>query len=306
MTGGGVKEGDDAVNLAGKYHHKRLIKDISWAYANFVCLESEKIQEQWLFYKDLHEMWSELPNYNPIGVSTSNAGQNFADQAAVLFWGCVDNDASSGVEDAEFNYNETTSHQHSEGPANIEDENDSSDEEWEESNISEEVIEPKTTEIIKPKPKKKPTAPKGKRPTTAAAATKDDKKAVIDSAAKKRPIDTFNDIQALELKDAAAHQEARNAICMKELELDLQRQQLEREKYKAKMRKMEIEAKKHKMSMQMMMRMMSAHTSAQSFIPQIEPLVKPLLSPQQFSWNNGSGQMNSIDGVLLPNPPSQE
>jgi len=41
----------------------------------------------------------------------------------------VDNDASSGVEDAEFNYNETTSHQHSEGPANIEDENDSSDEE---------------------------------------------------------------------------------------------------------------------------------------------------------------------------------
>jgi len=29
VTGGGVKEGDDAVNLAGKYHHKRLIKDIS-------------------------------------------------------------------------------------------------------------------------------------------------------------------------------------------------------------------------------------------------------------------------------------
>ena len=69
-------------------------------------------------------MWSELPNYNPIGVSTSNAGQNFADQAAVLFRGCVDNNASSGVEDAEFIYNETTSHQQSEGPANIEDEND--------------------------------------------------------------------------------------------------------------------------------------------------------------------------------------
>jgi len=29
VTGDGVKEGNDAVNLAGKYYHKKLMKDIS-------------------------------------------------------------------------------------------------------------------------------------------------------------------------------------------------------------------------------------------------------------------------------------
>jgi len=102
-------------------------------------------------------MWSELPNYNLIEVLTLNAGQNFADQAAVLFWEYVDNNASDGVKDAEFNYNKTTSHQQSKGPVNIRDENDNSNEEWEGHNISEGVIEPETIEIIKPKPEKKPT-----------------------------------------------------------------------------------------------------------------------------------------------------
>jgi hypothetical protein len=33
----------------------------------------------------LHAFWSELPNYNPVGVSTSTAGQDFGAHAAALF-----------------------------------------------------------------------------------------------------------------------------------------------------------------------------------------------------------------------------
>ncbi|KDR79065.1 hypothetical protein GALMADRAFT_138022 [Galerina marginata CBS 339.88] len=76
VTGGGIKDGEDAVNLTAK------------------------IQEEWSFYKDLHRLWSELPNYNPIGVTTSFPGQDFAGHAASLFTKKAgDTNISSGIED---------------------------------------------------------------------------------------------------------------------------------------------------------------------------------------------------------------
>lgn len=40
---------------------------------------------EWPFWDDLHAFWSELPNYNPIGVTNAMSGQGFNDQAARLF-----------------------------------------------------------------------------------------------------------------------------------------------------------------------------------------------------------------------------
>jgi len=40
---------------------------------------------EWPYWDDLHGFWSELPNYNPVGVSTSTAGQDFGAHAAALF-----------------------------------------------------------------------------------------------------------------------------------------------------------------------------------------------------------------------------
>jgi hypothetical protein len=46
---------------------------------------------EWPYWDDLHGFWSELPNYNPVGVSTSTAGQNFGAHAAALFTKPSDN-----------------------------------------------------------------------------------------------------------------------------------------------------------------------------------------------------------------------
>ncbi|KAI0267946.1 hypothetical protein BGY98DRAFT_883539, partial [Russula aff. rugulosa BPL654] len=56
-TGGGVNGDSEHVNLI------------------------EKIRKEWPFWDDLHAFWSELPNYNPVGVSTSTAGQDFGAHA---------------------------------------------------------------------------------------------------------------------------------------------------------------------------------------------------------------------------------
>jgi len=40
---------------------------------------------EWPYWDDLHGFWSELPNYNPVGVSMSTAGQDFGAHAVALF-----------------------------------------------------------------------------------------------------------------------------------------------------------------------------------------------------------------------------
>ncbi|KAF9536441.1 hypothetical protein CPC08DRAFT_771567 [Agrocybe pediades] len=203
VTGGGVKEGDDAINL------------------------TEKIQEAWPFYEDLHRMWSELPNYNPVGVSTSTPGQNFGAQAAKLFLeGRSENDASSGVEDAKFDG--VSSNQVSETGEFPEGEpgEDEGDPEAVEIRQSQwgNVKMKEETSRVKHEKKSKPNAGPSASTHT-----------------KKRPLDAFSDIQTMELKDAAARRDAKNAIRMRELENEAQRHQLEREKHQAKVRKMELE-----------------------------------------------------------------
>ncbi|KAJ3912086.1 hypothetical protein F5877DRAFT_85193 [Lentinula edodes] len=45
----------------------------------------EQIQEEFEFWDDLHAMWSELPNYNPIGVSNATSGSNHSNNTSELF-----------------------------------------------------------------------------------------------------------------------------------------------------------------------------------------------------------------------------
>jgi hypothetical protein len=43
------------------------------------------ITSQWPWWKELHSFWRELPNYNPICVTTSTPGVDHAGQAAAAF-----------------------------------------------------------------------------------------------------------------------------------------------------------------------------------------------------------------------------
>ncbi|KAJ7189670.1 hypothetical protein GGX14DRAFT_580529 [Mycena pura] len=47
----------------------------------------EEIREEWPWWDDLHAFWRELPNYNPIGVQSSEPGTDHASAAATLFEG---------------------------------------------------------------------------------------------------------------------------------------------------------------------------------------------------------------------------
>ncbi|KAF8152654.1 hypothetical protein B0H34DRAFT_810448 [Crassisporium funariophilum] len=86
VTGGGVKEDEDAENLTDQI--------------NRLTIHFRQDSVQMPFYKDLHKMWSELPNYNPIGITTSNPGQDFAGNAEALFAKkSGETDTSSGIKD---------------------------------------------------------------------------------------------------------------------------------------------------------------------------------------------------------------
>lgn len=44
-----------------------------------------EIIKEWPLYTDLHDLWSALPNYNPVGVSNATPGQDHANNAVTLF-----------------------------------------------------------------------------------------------------------------------------------------------------------------------------------------------------------------------------
>ncbi|GJJ05876.1 hypothetical protein Clacol_000063 [Clathrus columnatus] len=50
-----------------------------------IANKHEQIRNQWPFWDWLHAMWHELPNYNPVGVSTTGSHCDFADDAAGLW-----------------------------------------------------------------------------------------------------------------------------------------------------------------------------------------------------------------------------
>ncbi|KAF8573146.1 hypothetical protein K439DRAFT_1421459 [Ramaria rubella] len=60
----------------------------------------QMIRDEWPFWDHLHALWRELPNYNPIGVSSSASGKEHADTAEQL-WGRKEDEqeAGSGIED---------------------------------------------------------------------------------------------------------------------------------------------------------------------------------------------------------------
>ncbi|KAH9921836.1 hypothetical protein B0H21DRAFT_754970 [Amylocystis lapponica] len=65
-----------------------------------------RIRSDWPFYDDLHSIWCELPNYNPLGVSNSEAGKDHSKNAEVLFKAvseAAEDDAGtgSGMDDVE-------------------------------------------------------------------------------------------------------------------------------------------------------------------------------------------------------------
>ena len=62
-------------------------------------LRTDRIRKEWPFWDDLHGFWSELPNYNPVGVSTSTAGQDFGTHAVALFTKPSNNTEDYEVED---------------------------------------------------------------------------------------------------------------------------------------------------------------------------------------------------------------
>jgi hypothetical protein len=44
-----------------------------------------EIRDEWPWWDDLHSFWRELPNYNPIGVQSSEPGTDHAAEAEQLF-----------------------------------------------------------------------------------------------------------------------------------------------------------------------------------------------------------------------------
>ncbi|KAJ7198689.1 hypothetical protein C8J57DRAFT_1634962 [Mycena rebaudengoi] len=63
----------------------------------------DEIREEWPHWDDLHAFWRELPNYNPIGVQSSQPGTNHGAAASALFesqTGRTEDEADDGLSDA--------------------------------------------------------------------------------------------------------------------------------------------------------------------------------------------------------------
>lgn len=45
----------------------------------------DEIRAEWPWWDDFHSFWRELPNYNPVGVQSSEPGMDHSSAAAVLF-----------------------------------------------------------------------------------------------------------------------------------------------------------------------------------------------------------------------------
>ena len=60
------------------------------------------ICSEWPWWDDLHAFWRELPNYNPVGVQSSEPGTMHASDAAALFFAAdKDQEFEDDIVDAE-------------------------------------------------------------------------------------------------------------------------------------------------------------------------------------------------------------
>ncbi|PPQ83040.1 hypothetical protein CVT25_005282 [Psilocybe cyanescens] len=226
-TGEGVKSDDEAENL------------------------TVKIEGEWPFYSTLHGMWSELPNYNPIGVTTSAPGQDFAGKAASLFIkkgsDGGENDVSSGVEDNSFAPDATSDDDHNLNTSEFNRRDHSS--EVDNYGVSSDVEDAKPASIKLKKESQFKTA-----------SSKNLKKCDMSSNA-------LEDIHKQEMKDIASRRAEKARLHEKELDLAAKRQELETIKYKAKARKMELDAQRQGQQYELMRLMFMQSNAAGLSMP---------------------------------------
>lgn len=58
---------------------------IIFSYIIYLNNSIEEIEDEWLWWNDLHAFWRELPNYNPVGVESSEPRFDHAAAAEGLF-----------------------------------------------------------------------------------------------------------------------------------------------------------------------------------------------------------------------------
>lgn len=79
-----------------------LLVSLSLASASsplYLIRRTASIVSEWPWWKEFHSFWRELPNYNPIAVTTSTPGVDHAGQAATIFesTGHGDDDSDTGA-----------------------------------------------------------------------------------------------------------------------------------------------------------------------------------------------------------------
>ncbi|KAF8156112.1 hypothetical protein B0H34DRAFT_809019 [Crassisporium funariophilum] len=224
--------------------------------------------KEWSFYEDLHSIWSELPNYNPVGVTTSHPGQDFAGKAAALFTKKGgDAEVSSRIEDNEGTFSgfDEDNDADAEGDADISESrlDNSSDggtlgvsdlldidvnELQDDSEIKK--LDKENKCIFKAREDKKCALEKSCADEKAKAAKNSKKCATPNN-------DSLDELHLLEMRDMAARRAEKSRIREKELDLAAKKQEFDNEKYKAKVRKMELKAKKTKQQFELFWMMIS-------------------------------------------------
>jgi len=103
-TGAGLAPEDvtpdsEMANLVGKH--------LSASSPLYLICRTASIVSEWPWWKEFHSFWRELPNYNPIAVTTSTPGVDHAGQAATIFestgHGDVQDSETGAIADEELN-----------------------------------------------------------------------------------------------------------------------------------------------------------------------------------------------------------
>ncbi|KAJ3804593.1 hypothetical protein F5876DRAFT_70497, partial [Lentinula aff. lateritia] len=242
----------------------------------------ELIQEEFEFWDDLHAMWSELPNYNPIGVSNATSGSNHSNNTSELFGQSVTPTSSQLAmtrlpdQDEESNNNDdaadsgldvpswdtTTNHMRFSSSAGSElaDEMDQLDQ------LDDHHKTPPTKSAL--------TKEKKKRERKKEKDGKEGKKCQFDAA-------DLDEVHLKELDNTAQRRDSRTALCMKELENTTARTA-------AKCKKMQLDEKKLELEKQSVA--LQAQTTQQTFMMMNNLLMA--FAPQ----NTIHGHLNAMGG----------
>ncbi|KAJ3930648.1 MAG: hypothetical protein NXY57DRAFT_962507 [Lentinula lateritia] len=247
----------------------------------------EQIQEEFEFWDDLHAMWSELPNYNPIGVSNATSGSNHSNNTSELFGQSVaptdsqlamtrspDQDEESNNDDDAADsgldvpsWDTTTNHMRFSSSARSE--------------LADDMDQLDQLDDHHKTPPPKPTLTKEKK--------RERKKERDGKEGKKRQFDAadLDEVHLKELDDAAQRCDSRTALRMKELENTTARIAAKREKMRLDEKKLELE--KQSVALQ-------AQTTQQTFMMMNNLLMA--FAPQ----NTFRGHLNAMGGSNIAGP----